>query len=161
MTKWLHLLYLVLDVVLTNFKSLPLLLQFNLLFYYILLHFKPGQLGREWSQEDSHEFLGLVQAVPTSLFLASPIHYLLHFCLGRSASPNLRPHQFLQKLAPQERSQEDPLPLIVPPNHEASHLQLSVMSDLLSATAFANTALRRNAAERGYWVSATTKRPHS
>ena len=93
MTKWLHLLYLVLDVVLTNFKSLPLLLQFNLLFYYILQHFKPEQLGRSGSQEDSHEFRGLVRAVPTSLFLASPVHYLLHFNLCWGPSPNLRLHQ--------------------------------------------------------------------
>jgi len=82
MTKWLQLLFRVLDVVLTNFKSLPLLLQFNLLFYYIHQHFKPEQLGRKGSQEDSYEFLGLVRAAPTSLFLASPIHYLIHFYPG-------------------------------------------------------------------------------
>ena len=56
MTKWLHLLFLVLDVVLTNFNSLPLLLQFNLLFYYIFHHFKADQRGIEWSQEDFYEF---------------------------------------------------------------------------------------------------------
>jgi ABC-type amino acid transport system permease subunit len=79
MTKWLHLLYLFLDVVLTNFKSLPLLLQFNLLFYYILQLLKAGQLETQCPQVDPSEFSGLVRAVLTSLFLASPGHYLLHY----------------------------------------------------------------------------------
>jgi hypothetical protein len=48
--------------------------------------------------------------------------------------------------------------LRVPPNYEASHAQQSVMSDFLLAAAANTTALSGNAAERDYWVSATTKR---
>ena len=49
----------------------------------------------------------------------------------------------------------------VPPKHEESHLQQSVMSDFLSVAAANTAALSGNAAGRGYWVSATTKRTHS
>ena len=99
-----------------------------------------------------------MRAVLTSLFLASPGHCLLHFQLDQSASQKLRPHQCLQTLARQERSKGGQLLLGVPPKHEASHLQLSVMSDFLSVAA---TTLPGNAAERGYWVSAAAKRTQS
>ena len=51
--------------------------------------------------------------------------------------------------------------LRVPPNHEASHAQQSVMSDFLSVAAANTAALSGNAAGRGYWVSATSRRTHS
>ena len=70
-----------------------------------------------------------MRAVLTSLFLPSPGHYLLHYHPDQSASPELRPHQYLQTLARQERSKGGQLLLRVPPKHEASHLQLSVISD--------------------------------